>query len=285
MFKVRVSSFLSAIARLLWHPIYRVTRPCVRKLVKYQVSKVREVDLASEQKKLFQELELDWVSANRIVTELIGPHTDVKSHRSQHYELVVAIGQGIKPKRILEIGTADASFTAFLARAFPDSLVETIDLPVGDQRFWNATDNESGTEKLLTSQNKGELSELKTRSTNLNSSPKIVFREMNSLELSRFEGHNYDLIWVDGDHTFPVVACDFTNAVRLLESGGVILCDDIYLSGGRRSKWGSQEALKVLNVFERAKIVTASYVLKSLRPEKNYSGRVKKYLAIVKLSR
>jgi predicted O-methyltransferase YrrM len=106
---------------------------------------------------------------------------------------------------------------------------------------------------------------------------------MNSLGLSRFEERKYDLIWVDGDHTFPVVACDLANAVRLLEAGGVMMCDDIYLSDGRKSKWGSQEALKVLNAFERAKIVTASYVLKSLRPEKNYSARVKKYLAIVKL--
>ena len=84
-------SFLLAFARLLWHPIYRISRPCVRAITKYRVSKVREADLASEQKNKFQESELDWVSANRIVTELIGPHTDLKSHRSQHYELVVAI--------------------------------------------------------------------------------------------------------------------------------------------------------------------------------------------------
>lgn len=278
-------SFLLAFARLLWHPIYRVTRPCVRALVKFKVGKVRDADLTSEQKNKFQEAELDWVSANRIVTELIGPHTDLKSHRSQHYELVVAIGKEIKPKRILEIGTADASFTAFLARAFPDSLVETVDLPVGDQRFWNATDDEAGTDKPPDSELKNELPELKIRNANLQSSPNIVFREMNSLELSRLEEHKYDLIWVDGDHTFPVVACDFANAVRLLETDGVMMCDDIYLSDGRKSKWGSQEALKVLNVFERAKIVTASYVLKSVRSEKNYSARVKKYLAIVKLIR
>lgn len=276
-------SFLLAFARLLWHPIYRITRPCVRAITKYRVSKVREADLASEQKNKFQEAELDWVSANRIVTELIGPHTDLKSHRSQHYELVVAIGKQIKPNRILEIGTADASFTAFLARAFPDSLVETIDLPAGDHRFWNATDDEAGKEKPTTFGLKNEFPELKIRSANLRSSPNIVFREMNSLGLSRFDERKYDLIWVDGDHTFPVVACDLANAVRLLESGGVMMCDDIYLSDGRKSKWGSQEALKVLNAFERAKIVTASYVLKSLRPEKNYSARVKKYLAIVKL--
>lgn len=276
-------NLLLALARLLWRPIYRVTRPCVRAITKHQVSKIREADLTFEQKNKFQEAELDWVYANRIVIELIGPHTDLKSHRSQHYELVVAIGKQIKPKRILEIGTADASFTAFLARAFPDSIVETIDLPVGDQRFWNAIDDAAGTEKSTTFELRNESAELKIRSANLQSSPNIVFREMNSLELSRFEEQKFDLIWVDGDHTFPVVACDIANAVRLLKSGGVAMCDDIYLSDGRKSKWGSQESVKVLTAFERAKIVTVSYVLKSLRPEKNYSARIKKHLAIVRL--
>ena len=281
--KDQTMSYLLAFARLLWHPIYVVTRPFVRALAKIQVGKIRETDLISEQINLFHDLGLDWVSANRFVTEVVGLHRDFKSHRSQHYELVAAIAQTIKPKRILEIGTADASFTSFLARVFPDSLVETIDLPVTDQRFWNATDEEPRTEKPLTSEFKNELSELEVRLANLKSSPNIVFREMNSLGLSLFEEHKFDLIWVDGDHTFPVVACDFVNAVRLLASGGKIMCDDIYLSDGRKSRWGSHESRKVLTAFERAKIVRASYVLKSIRPEKNYSLRVKKHLAVVEL--
>lgn len=275
--------FLSSV-RLLWRPIYRFTRPLARVIVKFRVSQISADDLISEQKILFRESELDWIGANRIVIEIAGPHTDLKSHRSQHYELVAAIGQAIKAKRILEIGTADASFTSFVARAFPDSLVETIDLPVNDQRFWNATDDESSINKAVSSDSVSESPELRVRNENLRSSPNIVFREMNSLELSRFEDHKYDLIWVDGDHTFPVVACDFANAVRLLEIGGVMMCDDIYLTGGRKGKWGSQETLKVLDAFEKAKMTKTSFVLKSIRPERNFSTRVKKHLAVVKLN-
>ncbi|MFM9171395.1 MAG: class I SAM-dependent methyltransferase [Acidimicrobiaceae bacterium] len=255
----------------------------MRAITKHQVSKIREADLTFEQKNKFQEAELDWVYANRIVTELIGPHTDLKSHRSQHYELVVAIGKQIKPKRILEIGTADASFTAFLARAFPDSIVETIDLPVGDQRFWNATDEEVGAAKDTTFLPKNEFPELKIRSANLQSSPNIRFREMNSLRLSRFDEHKFDLIWVDGDHTFPVVACDISNAIRLLEPDGVMMCDDIIFSDVQKSRWGKQESYKTLGAFEEANLIQTSFVLKSIRPEKNYSSRVTKHLAVVKL--
>lgn len=277
-------SFLLSFARLLWHPIYIITRPCLRLITRYQVGKVRETDLVSEQKNKFQEAELDWVSANRIVTDLIGPHTDLKSHRSQHYELVVAIGKQIQIKRVLEIGTADASFTSFLARAFPDSIIETIDLSAGDPRFWNATDNEVGTEEDATGGLKSESPELKIRTANLHSSSNIVFREMNSLELSRFDEHKFDLIWVDGDHTFPVVACDISNAIRLLESDGVMMCDDIFFSDGQKNRWGKQESYRTLNAFEKAGLIQASFVLKSIRPEKNYSSRVTKHLAVVKLT-
>lgn len=277
-------SFLLSFARLLWHPIYIITRPCLRLITRYQVGKVRETDLVSEQKNRFQEAELDWVSANRIVTDLIGPHTDLKSHRSQHYELVVAIGKQIQLKRVLEIGTADASFTSFLARAFPDSIIETIDLAAGDPRFWNATDNEVGTEENATGGLKSESPELKIRTANLHSSSNIVFREMNSLELSRFDEHKFDLIWVDGDHTFPVVACDIANAIRLLESDGVMMCDDIFFSAGQKNRWGKQESYNTLNAFEKAGLIQARFVLKSIRPEKNYSSRVTKHLAVVKLT-
>ena len=275
--------FLIAIAKFFWHPIYRISRPLVGKLNIYKANQISECDLISQQELLFHEIGIDWASAHRVVTELVGEHKDYKSHRSQHYELFVAIAQSMKPKRILEIGTADASFTSFLARAFPDSLVETIDLPVNDKRFWNATDYESDIERAVTSDFVNESPEIRIRNENLRSSPNIVFRELNSLELSRLEGDKYDLIWVDGDHTFPVVACDIANAIRLLETGGVMMCDDIYLSGGRKSKWGSQETLNVLSAFEEAKMITTSFVLKSIRPERNVASRLKKHLAIVKL--
>ena len=243
--------------RYLWRPIYRLSRPLVRKIDQGRISRVSVDDLISQQVSFFGDAGLNYVGAHRVVTELIGEHVDFKSHRSQHYELFVALTQESQPMRILEIGTSDASFTAFMARVCPNAIVETIDLPVPN-------------------------TDIKFREKYLRSSPNIIFREMNSLLLCHYFEPKYDLIWVDGDHTFPIVACDIANAVRLLKSNGVIMCDDIYLSR-RVSGHGYEESLKVLTAFTEAKLITTHFVLKSIRKEKNFSRR-QKHLAIVRLA-
>lgn len=189
------------------------------------------------------------------MTEIVGEHTDFKSMRSQHYELFAALSQVSRPMRILEIGTSDASFTAFMARVCPNAIIETIDLPVPK-------------------------TDITLRENNLKDLPNVVFREMNSLSLCHFDGLKYDLIWVDGDHTFPIVACDIVNALRLLKFDGVMMCDDICLSR-RVSGRGWKDSLMVLEALVEAKLIVTHFVLKSIRPEKNYSRR-QKHLAIVK---
>ena len=248
--------FLLVFLKFFWRPIYRISRPLVRRIDRHRITRVSERELIAQQVKLFGDVGLNWVRANQVATNLLGDYTDFNGMRSQHYELFVALSQGLLPKRILEIGTSDASFTAFMSRVCPDAIVETIDIKIPN-------------------------TDISQRESNLNSSSNIVFREMNSLELCNFDGPKYDLIWVDGDHTFPVVACDIANAVRLLEPSGVMMCDDIYLSrlvSGR----GYEESLEVLDAFIEAKMISALFVLKSIRPEKNYSRR-QKHLAIVKL--
>ncbi len=228
----------------------------MRKIDRYRITRVSEKELIAQQVNLFGEAGINWVRAHQVVTGLIGEHTDFKSMRSQHYELFAELSRVSPPKRILEIGTSDASFTAFMARVCPDAIVETIDLAAPK-------------------------TDITGREINLGISPNIVFREMNSLELCRFDGPKYDLIWVDGDHTFPVVACDIANAVRLLEPKGVMMCDDIYLSRLVEGR-GYEESLEVLDAFTEASMISSRFVLKSIRPEKNYSRR-QKHLAIVKL--
>lgn len=268
----------------MWRPIYRATRPLVRKYNDYRIRQVAESELIAQQKNLFWEAGLDWASAHQKVIDLVGPHADFKSHRSQHYELFVAIAQLKSPKKVLEIGTADASFTLFLAQIFPNSEIVTVDLPVDDHRFWNATSKEAGSDVAKVFRDEFQSPELNIRNKNLSSSPNIVFREMNSLELTQFDAEEYDIIWVDGDHTYPVVACDITNAIRLLAPDGFVCCDDIRLAGGQQEKWGSRESLMTLNAFNKAKVIKTNYVLKSIRPEKNFSVRLKKHIAISKLA-
>lgn len=277
--------FLLVVARRLWHPVYKASRPLVRKYNNYRIGLVSESELISQQKNLFNELGLDWTRAHNRVVELVGPHVDLKSHRSQHYELFAAIAQQKDPRRILEIGTADGSFTVFLAQCFPSSTILTVDLPADHRRFWNATYENNGDGVLETSQNLEQSAEVKMRNEILSTSSNIIFRELNSLELSQLEGESYDIIWVDGDHTFPIVACDITNAIRLLAPDGFMCCDDIRLAGRLgKEKWGSDESLEVLNVFNFANLIKTSFVLKSIRPEKNFSPRIKKHIAISTLA-
>jgi predicted O-methyltransferase YrrM len=55
-----------------------------------------------------------------------------------------------------------------------------------------------------------------------------LIEEFSSQALPRLlsEGKTYDLVYVDGSHTFDNVFIDYYYSVRLLEKGGVILFDD-----------------------------------------------------------
>lgn len=46
-------------------------------------------------------------------------------------------------------------------------------------------------------------------------------------------GRTYNLIYVDGDHTASQTALDGINAFRLLESGGIIIFDDLTWQSGK----------------------------------------------------
>ncbi len=50
---------------------------------------------------------------------------------------------------------------------------------------------------------------------------------MNSISLAN-KSSQYDLIWVDGAHGYPVVTIDLVNAYRLSRVGGWVLMDDVH---------------------------------------------------------
>jgi predicted O-methyltransferase YrrM len=53
---------------------------------------------------------------------------------------------------------------------------------------------------------------------------------MNSIALVNFENNEYDLVWIDGAHGYPVVALDIINAYRITRNHGLILVDDVWLN-------------------------------------------------------
>jgi predicted O-methyltransferase YrrM len=271
---------LIEVLKKIWRPIYRNRRPIKRLIRKWKVSKVLQLALNAEQTERFNDLGLDWQEARQEVEKLLGKNTDISSHRSEHYELLMAISKSHRPKRILEIGTAEGDFTTFLATIFPDAEIETIDLPSSDSRFWNAT-----TDLVSTKKANVESSEINQRDIKLSKFSNIRFREMNSLSLTFQETDKYDLIWVDGDHTYPVVSIDIANALRLLNAGGMLGFDDIYETPQTNYEWVGQESYETLVQFKNAGLVDFKLILKKLFREKNYDKKSQKFIALATRTR
>lgn len=263
------------ILKKIWRPIYRNRRPIKRLVRKWKVSKVSQSALNAEQTQRFKDLGLDWQDARRGVEQLLGKNTNISSHRSEHYELLMAVSKRHKPKRILEIGTAEGDFTIFLASIFPDAEIDTIDLSSSDSRFWNATTELSSTKRAKVSS-----SEVEERDAKLSKFSNISFWETNSLALTFQETDKYDLIWVDGDHTYPVVSIDIANALRLLNVGGMLGFDDIYEIPQTNYQWVGQESYETLVQFKNAGLIDFNLILKKLFREKNYNKKSQKFIAI-----
>lgn len=87
----------------------------------------------------------------------------------------------------------------------------------------------------------------------------------------------YDLIWVDGDHTFPVVAFDIINSVRLVYENGWIVVDDFKVTQIRRkSNMGNDEGYLSVKHLKELGLVDVTLIPKRIRNSQ-------KYIAVVKL--
>ena len=141
--------------------------------------------------------------------------------------------------KILEIGTHDGRCALILANLFPDASIMTIDLPANSDDFkdtYGRTDNYN--------------SFVRKRENNISSNKNIIFEEMNSLKLYDYQ-NKFDLIWVDGAHGYPIIACDIINSLRIINDNGFVLIDDAYKSVSKSDNWyqsiGAYETLVTLS--------------------------------------
>jgi hypothetical protein len=134
----------------------------------------------------------------------------------------------------------------------------------------------------LSNSNKAKVSssDVQQRDAKLREFSSISFRETNSLALTFQESDKYDLIWVDGDHTYPVVSIDIANALRLLNIGGMLGFDDIYETPQTNYQWVGQESYETLVQFKNAGLIDFKLILKKLFREKNYNKKSQKFIAI-----
>ena len=209
---------------------------------------------------------------NKCLNDLNFPKYDEKNEIfSEHLVIFSAISNSsYKPKRILEIGTYDGKTAAILSYLFPDSEIITIDLKDNDPIF-KSTYNRSSILKEF----------IKTRNDNLKKNKNIKFIQCNSLNLTQKNIFKMqDLIWVDGDHTYPTAAIDITNSIRLLNKNGILMCDDTWKEHNTVfSSYDSIASYETLNAFSKIKLIKNIFFQK--RISKRYN-RDKKYVVFSK---
>jgi predicted O-methyltransferase YrrM len=166
----------------------------------------------TEQVRFFDALGLDYLESKKALSQIYENNPNlVGDTNSCHHNLFAALSRS-RPeiRKILEIGTHSGTAAVLLSTLFPQALVETMDLP--DE---------------LASSYGHDAAFIQKRNSLLNTRANIVFNQVDSASLTFTSANTYDLIWVDGDHKYPLVALDIANCLRLLNDGGLVVCDDV----------------------------------------------------------
>lgn len=174
-------------------------------------------------KKEFEDKNLDFEKSKSILIDYLKCRssensTNTSNMISNHYYLIAGISLKFNFKSILEIGTYDGHCTNFISHCFPNSSITTIDLKDDDEIFLKSYDRDK-IEKFN--------QHLKLRKENISHKNNIHFVQNRSNAFFQENKYFYDLIFVDGDHTDPVVSNDILNSIKYLNKDGLIIIDDI----------------------------------------------------------
>lgn len=207
---------------------------------------------------------------NRICVEELGTEYDEHAGTlSEHLVLMSSISVA-RPDtaRILEIGTFNGRSSFLISKMFPGSRVTTMDLPSTSAAF-QPKRSKADREKFLN-----------TRASWLQRGENIELREMSSVCLLD-SSEEYDLIWVDGAHAYPIVAIDITNSYRLAKPGGLVLMDDVRANVEAGDDWfRGDDTLETLTALKSSSLISDFHlVLKRVGVEFNLET-VKEYVAV-----
>jgi hypothetical protein len=210
---------------------------------------------------------------NELLLKLYGKEYDETTNMwSEHLVLFASISESdIKISKILEIGTFDGETTKILSYLFPESEILTIDLPrvaLGEIEMYKYKTGDPEFESL--------------RNLNLTQSKNVQFKEMNSLQLLN-SSTKFDLIWIDGDHSYPIAAIDIANSLRLLTLRGMAICDDVYMDSSKKNTPGrSNCSYETLCCLSEAKLICYSLIRKRVGIDFNSANSNEKFLGIIK---
>ena len=193
---------------------------------------------------------------------------------SEHLIAMGSISKKFKNfSKILEIGTFDGRSAIILADLFKDAAITTIDLPSDSDNYKDIYLRDSSNQRFI-----------KKRNSLLSKCERINFKEMNSINLTKFDNKSFDFIWIDGAHGYPVVAIDIINASRLIKDGGIIMLDDVHKFVRKSDKmYSSIASYEVLKALKEARLISDFTLLrKRLGARYNVKRFTEKFVGIVK---
>jgi len=239
-------------------------------LLNYNNKSNKEQD--SEYFNLGLDRKLGLTKLNKIIKNLYGnKYSETNGMWSEHLILFSAISESNrKVEKILEIGTFNGETTRILSHLFPSAIIETFDLPLSsiekDKKYKYIVKNS----RII---NEREL--------NFKELHNVQFIENSSLLLTQTQ-KKYDLVWLDGDHSYPIVTIDIMNSLKILSRNGLIICDDVYISPRSFNKFGrSTASFETLNELNKADLISYAVIKKRLGFFYNHPKSYKKYLGLV----
>ena len=236
-----------------------------------------EKSLLSEQNEVFLSLGLDRGEGlnklNSVLEDIYGvSYSEKRGMWSEHLLIFAAIAISDRAvSNILEIGTFNGETARILSALFPSSQILTVDLPFSEIKKTKMYEYETKNSQLILKRN-----------ANLKLLSNVEFLEKNSLTLIN-TALSFDLIWIDGDHSYPVAAIDISNAVRMLNPDGVGICDDVYLDAREGQLDGrSKSSIETLRSLNNAGLISYNLLSKRIGGYFNFPAFNKKYLGIFK---
>ena len=272
-----MNNLLLKIIRNLIRP-HKIPKKIFNKLNYYfNHKKYNQNFFEKEQNDIFKHFGLNREEGIKKLT-LIKKDLDFKSKdsgMSSEHEVIFSSLSLCKNKSItdiLEIGTFDGFNALLLSNLFPNSNIDTIDLPENDDDFINFYNRKDNISKFIQDRNI-----ILSKNKNINYSP------LNSLKLLNYK-KKYDLIWIDGAHGYPVVCIDIINSLNILKENGLILCDDVHLKLNQSNSdimYNSIATYETLNELKKEDLINFRLIYKRLGAEHNCIENKRKFVAIV----
>ena len=271
-----MSNLLLKIIRNLIRP-HKIPKKIFNKLNYYfNHKKYNQNFFEKEQNDIFKHFGLNREEGIKKLT-LIKKDLDFKSKdsgMSSEHEVIfssLSLSKNKSITDILEIGTFDGFNALLLSNLFPNSNIDTIDLPENDDDFINFYNRKDNISKFIQDRN-----DILSKNKNIN------FFPLNSLKLLNHK-KKYDLIWVDGAHGYPMVCIDIINSLNILKENGLILCDDVHLNLNQINSdkmYRSIASYETLNELKKQNLINFRLVYKRLNPKSNCIESTRKFIAI-----